>query len=233
MNGYRHLLTPDDLNKAASLCTSLKGTLQSKFLVLSDDHDPPPPPNRGKRNHPGDDAPNLQETSKRLHKTQSRARAQGQRSTQQVATADINPAAPVSSPSYKVVESKAARKRRNGPPPGRVTPSRLAKTGKAPSVQPEVGPDSELIEVDVDVDVNIDNDQEMSQEDSASEDDSGGSSKTVVDWVRLLNTFLNELIVCLLRPLSTIDSLSTTEATSLRGSLIGRSIERSLLIISP
>ena len=45
MIGFRHLLTEEDLNKAASLCTSMKGTLQSKFLVLSDDKVLPPPPN--------------------------------------------------------------------------------------------------------------------------------------------------------------------------------------------
>ena len=42
MLGYRHLLTPEDINKAASMCTSLKGVLRSRFLVLSDDRDPPP-----------------------------------------------------------------------------------------------------------------------------------------------------------------------------------------------
>ena len=55
MLGYRHLLTTDDLNKAASMCSSLKGVLRSRFLVLSDDRDPPPPPPRGKRSHPDDD----------------------------------------------------------------------------------------------------------------------------------------------------------------------------------
>ena len=38
-----------------SLCTSLKGHLKSKFLVLSDDRILPPyQPNRGKRSHPDD-----------------------------------------------------------------------------------------------------------------------------------------------------------------------------------
>ena len=57
MLGYRHLLTVEDLNKAASMCSSLKGVLRSKFLVLSDDRDPPPPPARGKRSHPDGDHP--------------------------------------------------------------------------------------------------------------------------------------------------------------------------------
>ena len=55
MLGYRHLLTPEDLNKAASMCGSLKGVLRSRFLVLSDDKDPPPPPVRVKRGHPDGD----------------------------------------------------------------------------------------------------------------------------------------------------------------------------------
>ena len=41
MLGYRHLLTVEDLNKAASMCSSLKGHLRSRFIVLSDDRDPP------------------------------------------------------------------------------------------------------------------------------------------------------------------------------------------------
>ena len=52
--GFKHLLTDDDLDKALSMCASLKGKLKSRFLVLSDDRTPPPPPvnkNRGKRGH--------------------------------------------------------------------------------------------------------------------------------------------------------------------------------------
>ena len=47
--GFKHLLTESDLDKALSMCSSLKGKLRSRFLVLSDDRIPPPPPNRGKR----------------------------------------------------------------------------------------------------------------------------------------------------------------------------------------
>ena len=34
MLGFRHLLTNEDLNKASSLCTSMKGTLKSKSTVF-------------------------------------------------------------------------------------------------------------------------------------------------------------------------------------------------------
>ena len=46
MLGFRHLLTQEDLDKAASMCQGLKGHLRSRFLVLSDDRQPPPPPNK-------------------------------------------------------------------------------------------------------------------------------------------------------------------------------------------
>ena len=57
MLGCRHLLNVEELNKAASMCSSLKGVLRSRFLVLSDDRDPPPPPARGQRSHPDGDHP--------------------------------------------------------------------------------------------------------------------------------------------------------------------------------
>ena len=52
INGFKHLLTEEDLDKTLSMCTSLKGNLRSRFLVLSDDRIPPPKPvnpGRGKR----------------------------------------------------------------------------------------------------------------------------------------------------------------------------------------
>ena len=56
MSGFRHLLEQDDLDKAASLCTSLKGHLKARFIVLSDDRVLPPPPNKsGKRNRDADE----------------------------------------------------------------------------------------------------------------------------------------------------------------------------------
>ena len=53
VHGFRHLLKQEDLDKALSLCTSLKGHLKSRFLVLSDDRTLPPyQPKSGKRSHP-------------------------------------------------------------------------------------------------------------------------------------------------------------------------------------
>lgn len=52
IKGFSHLLTQADLDRAASMCRSLKGCLRSKFIVLDDDRVLPPPPTqgRGKRN---------------------------------------------------------------------------------------------------------------------------------------------------------------------------------------
>ena len=44
MLGFKHLLTDEDLGKAASLCTSMRGQLRSRFIVLSDDKPLPPLP---------------------------------------------------------------------------------------------------------------------------------------------------------------------------------------------
>ena len=58
IKGFRHLLTQEDLDRALSLCTGLRGQLKSKFLVLSDDRVLPPyQGKKGKRAHPGDDGP--------------------------------------------------------------------------------------------------------------------------------------------------------------------------------
>ena len=46
INGYRHLLSQKDIDKAASLCTSLRGHLKSRFIVLNDDRKPQPPPSK-------------------------------------------------------------------------------------------------------------------------------------------------------------------------------------------
>lgn len=72
VHGFRHLLTQEDLDRAMSLCTSLKGHLKSRFLVLSDDRILPPyQPNRGKRSRPDD----AQEAAsvKRTHQDQAQA----------------------------------------------------------------------------------------------------------------------------------------------------------------
>lgn len=49
IKGYGHLLTQSDLDRASSMCKSMRGTLRARFLVLDDDRVPPPPPNRQKR----------------------------------------------------------------------------------------------------------------------------------------------------------------------------------------
>ena len=49
MLGFKHLLTQEDIDKAASMCQNLKGHLRSRFLVISDDRAPPPPPQSKKR----------------------------------------------------------------------------------------------------------------------------------------------------------------------------------------
>ena len=73
MLGFRHLLTNEDLNKASSLCTSMKGTLKSKFIVLSDDKVLPPPPNaRRKRVLSGDQAESLPAKTSRPEKSSTR-----------------------------------------------------------------------------------------------------------------------------------------------------------------
>ena len=46
MSGFRHLLTQEDIDKAASMCQGLKGHLSSRFIVISDDRPPPPPPTK-------------------------------------------------------------------------------------------------------------------------------------------------------------------------------------------
>ena len=59
IHGFRHLLKQEDLDRALSLCTGLRGHLKSRFLVLSDDRILPPyQGNRQKRSHPGDDEVN-------------------------------------------------------------------------------------------------------------------------------------------------------------------------------
>ena len=49
VKGYGHLLTQSDLDRAASMCKSMRGTLRARFLILSDDRELPPPPVRQKR----------------------------------------------------------------------------------------------------------------------------------------------------------------------------------------
>lgn len=49
IKGFGHLLTQSDLDRAASMCKSMKGSLRARFLVLDDDRVVPPPPGRQKR----------------------------------------------------------------------------------------------------------------------------------------------------------------------------------------
>ena len=64
IHGFRHPLKQEDLDRALSLCTGLRGHLRSRFLVLSDDRVlPPAPVGRGKRAHP--DHPDHQGNIKR------------------------------------------------------------------------------------------------------------------------------------------------------------------------
>lgn len=56
MTGFRHLLTQQDLDKAASLCKSLRGCLRSRFIVLSDDREARSHPPRGSSKRSADDA---------------------------------------------------------------------------------------------------------------------------------------------------------------------------------
>ena len=60
MSGFKHLLTQEDLDKAASMCQGLKGHLRSRFIVLSDDREPPPPPSKKRpfADH-GEDSPRI------------------------------------------------------------------------------------------------------------------------------------------------------------------------------
>ena len=70
IHGFRHLLTQEDLDRAMSLCTSLKGHLKSRFLVLSDDRILPPyQGNRGKRAHPDENGDEVNVSGKRSHQS--------------------------------------------------------------------------------------------------------------------------------------------------------------------
>ena len=81
MLGFRHLLTQEDLDKAASMCQGLKGHLKSRFLVLSDDRQPPPPPNRKRR---FDDEDQVDQQGKRFQNVNSRTEGQPQTITRQL-----------------------------------------------------------------------------------------------------------------------------------------------------
>ena len=167
MLGFRHLLTSEDLNKASSLCTSMKGTLKSKFIVLSEDKVLPPPPNaRRKRVLSGDQDQSLPAKNSRPEKSSARV-------------SNCNPGtstsadAPLGDRPFQVVDQSRKKKL----PPGvvpilkRTTPRRAAKD-KAKSQEITT------------------QDERMSEESgsgSTSDGEGAGSDGTVVesDWVYL------------------------------------------------
>ena len=208
MLGFRHLLTADDLNKASSLCTSMKGTLKSKFIVLSDDKMLPPPPSaRRKRVLSGDQEQSLPSKNSRPEKGSARvskanpgtsAQAQAQAQVQAQMHTDVS----LGDRPFQVVD----RSRKKSLPAGvtpiskRTTPRRAAKDK---AVSNEVTIQDERM-------------SEASGSGSASEEDGAGSDGTVVevmesDWVIFSSVCSISLIISLLTPFSTIISLLITD----------------------
>ena len=208
MLGFRHLLTADDLNKASSLCTSMKGTLKSKFIVLSDDKMLPPPPSaRRKRVLSGDQEQSLPSKNSRPEKGSARvskanpgtsAQAQAQAQVQAQMHTDVS----LGDRPFQVVD----RSRKKSLPAGvtpiskRTTPRRAAKDK---AVSNEVTIQDERM-------------SEASGSGSASEDEGAGSDGTVVevmesDWVIFSSVCSISLIISLLTPFSTIISLFITD----------------------
>ena len=199
MLGYCHLLTVEDLNKAASMCSSLKGHLRSRFIVLSDDRDPPPPPVRGKRGHP--DADSEQNVGGKRFQVRAQVNQpsvisqpnalpvnQGARGTApptaSVSQSEVTilttvpvPDLNVSTP-FEPVKNRRSRRLPAGvkaiPPTTRVTPDRQAKAARArPIVPPQPDPDA------IDLDINV----EDNSPGSDMEADSGGSTTPTANWV--------------------------------------------------
>ena len=208
MLGFRHLLTVDDLNKASSLCTSMKGTLKSKFIVLSDDKMLPPPPSaRRKRVLSGDQEQSLPSKNSRPEKGSARvskanpgtsAQAQAQAQVQAQVHTDVS----LGDRPFQVVD----RSRKKSLPAGvtpiskRTTPRRAAKDK---AVSNEVSTQDERM-------------SEASGSGSASEEEGAGSDGTVVevmesDWVIFSSTCSISLSISLLTPFSTIISLLITD----------------------
>lgn len=237
MIGFRHLLTEEDLNKAASLCTSMKGTLQSKFLVLSDDKVLPPPPNpKRKRTLSGSQDQGQPAKSSRPGGSSQNAKKQ------------LHSASGVNSQASKVSKSqpsdpgtstgpdlsawtKAGRKKRLpagvSPIPTRTTPVRAAKEKGSKATK------SKTNDEPVTEDHGNDPDEVMSESGSGSgSEEEAGSDQTVVDWVIINSSFFMSLMVILLIPFSTVPSLSITDFSSLFWCRMGRSIARRRLITS-
>ena len=200
MLGFRHLLTDEDLNKASSLCTSMKGTLKSKFIVLSDDKMlPPPPSTRRKRVLSGDQEQSLPAKNSRPEKNSARvSRTNPSPGTSAQSQADVA----LGDRPFQVVDRSRKKSLPAGvtPIPKRATPRRAVKD-KAGSHQVAT------------------QDERMSEASgSASEEEGAGSDGTVVevevtesDWVIISSVCSSSLIISLLTPFSTILSLLITD----------------------
>ena len=198
MLGFRHLLTSEDLNKASSLCTSMKGTLKSKFIVLSDDKVLPPPPNaRRKRVLSGDQGQSLPAKNSRPEKNSARV-SKANPGTSAQAQADVS----LGDRPFQVVDRSCKKNLPAGVTPisKRTTPRRAAKDK---TVSREVATQDEHM-------------SEASGSGSASEEDGAGSDGTVVevtesDWVIISSVCSISLIISLLTPFSTNLSLLITD----------------------
>ena len=202
MLGFQHLLTAEDLGKAASLCTSMRGHLRSRFLVLSDDKPlPPPPVTRGKRRLSGDQEIEQSQPSKTSR--QGPGRGQSQTGTSQAgADQAASTQTGVSGELFQAVKGRTRGKKSlpEGvtPIPTRTTPRRASKS-KKDSNQTQAETVVEEIEVDV------------SGSESGSNEDDAASDKTVVDWVILSSSVNIFFSAILLIPFSTTPSLVITD----------------------
>ena len=209
MLGFRHLLTDEDLGKAASLCTSMRGQLRSKFMVLSDDKPLPPPPlGRGKRRLSGD---------------QESTHVQPPKNPRSGPSQNPEP----SESQFQPVKSKRSRSKKTLPEgvtpiPKRTTPSRVAKSKTSGANQPN--PD----ETNCDM-------LSGSDTGSGTEGEDAASDKTIVDvsdWVSCSRVLSMSVMTNLLIPCSTIPSLLITDFNNLYLSIVGRSMANKRLIIS-
>lgn len=214
MLGFKHLLTAEDLGKAASLCTSMRGQLQSRFLVLSDDKPlPPPPVGRGKRRHSGD-----------LEQDQpSKTLRQGGQSQAKASKTHAQASGSSAGAQFQVVQGRRGKKSLPDgvvPIPTRTTPRRAAKTTRAQDDQSD-----EISEGVVEV---------VSGSESGSNDEDATSDKTVVfaDWVILSSSEHMLFMTILLTLFSTTPSLLITDFTNFVMSWVGLSIARRRLMIS-
>lgn len=212
MLGFRHLLTDEDLSKAASLCTSMRGQLRSKFLVLSDDRPlPPPPAGRGKRPHPDHPEAEPNKPSKTSRQVSGKDRPQ----VSQASASDVGA-------SFQVVlgnRSKGKKSLPDGvtPIPKRTTPKRAAKSRTRDDHMEDIS--EGVVEV-------------VSGSESGSNDEDAASDKTVVDWVSLSSSVNIFLSTSLLMFLSTTPSLLITDLMNNVMSWVGLSIASRRLMIS-